>query len=125
MPKVSEMIVSKFLRKEDLDDDLVVTCKAVTLEDMPGDGREQRWVLAFRELPKGLVLNSTMIRVLAKAFGDDSADWSGQKVTLYVDPNVAFKGQVVGGLRVRPIRGKSAVKLAGAAEPFNDELPPQ
>ena len=40
MPRVTEMIVSKYLRKEDVDDELVVTCKTVKLEDMPGDGAE-------------------------------------------------------------------------------------
>lgn len=129
MPKVSEMIQSKFLRKEDIDDDLIVTCKTVTLEDMPGDGDEKRWVLSFRELPKAMVLNATTIRVLAKAFGEDSDSWTGKKVTLYVDPNVSFKGQVVGGLRLRPIRPKAAglAKLAATGtddgEPFNDDIP--
>lgn len=129
MPRVSEMIVSKFLRKEDIDDDVIVTCKSVALEDMPGEGDEKRWVLMFRELPKGLVLNTTTIRVLAKAFGENSDDWTGQKVTLYVDPNVSFKGQVVGGLRLRPMKAKAAAlaKLAATGtddgEPFNDDIP--
>jgi hypothetical protein len=131
MPKVSEMIVSKFLRKEDIDDDLIVTCKNVALEDMPGEAGEQRWVLMFRELPKGLVLNATTIRVLAKAYGDDTESWKGQKVSLYVDPNVSFRGQVVGGLRLRPLRGKGAAaavaKLAAVGgddcEPFSDDIP--
>lgn len=82
MPKVSEMIQSKFLRKEDIEDDLVVTCRDVKLENVPGEVGEQRWVLFFRELPKGLVLNATTIRVLEKAFGHDSDDWRGRKVTL-------------------------------------------
>ena len=104
MPKVSEMIQSKFLRKEDIDDELIVTCKTVTLEDMPGDNNDQRWVLYFREIPKGLVLNATTIRVLDKSFGKHSDDWVGKKATLYVDETVQFKGQVVGGLRLRPLK---------------------
>jgi hypothetical protein len=115
MPKVSEMIVSKFLRKEDVDEELVATIKTVKLEDMPGDGDEQRWVLFFRELPKGLVLNTTTIRVLEKAYGGDSDHWTGKKAALYVDPNVSFKGQVVGGLRLRPLKPpkSSAAVLVG------------
>lgn len=128
MPKVSEMIVSKFLRKEDIDDELVVSIKSVKLEDMPGDSGEQRWVLSFRELPKGLVLNTTTIRVLEKSYGGDSDDWTGKKVTLYVDPNVSFKGQIVGGLRLRP--QKPAKLTAGTPPPqpdtsfeFDDKIP--
>ena len=102
MPKVSEMIISKFLRKEDCEDEIVVTMKTVKLEDMPGDGNEQRWALYFRELEKAMVLNTTTIRVLEKTFGPDSDDWVGKKVVLYTDLTVAFKGQIVGGLRLRP-----------------------
>ena len=127
MAKVSEMIQSKFLRKEDVEDDLIVTVKDCRLEDMPGDGGEQRWVLFFRELPKGLVLNSTTIRVLEKAFGNDSDDWIGKRVTLYVDPNVSFRGQVVGGLRIRPMKPRNAAaataQLAKPAADFDDEIP--
>jgi len=120
MPKVTEMIESKFLRKEDIDDDIIVTIRGVKLEDMPGDGNERRWVLSFRELPKGLVLNVTTIRVLDKAYGGDTDDWTGKKVVLYVDPNVSFKGQVVGGLRLRPQR---TVKAAVTHVEFDDAIP--
>jgi hypothetical protein len=121
------MIESKFLRKEDLEDDVVITMKAVCLEDMPGDDGRKRWCLYFKELPKGLVLNTTSIRVLAKAFGEDSDQWIGKKVTLYVDPNVSFKGQVVGGLRLRPLKQAKLplAAVAGAEEPFNDDIPYQ
>jgi len=124
MPKVSEMIVSKFLRKEDIEEDLVVTIKTVTLEQMPGDSGEQRWALHFRELPKSMVLNTTTIRVLEKAYGVDSDDWTGKKVTLFVDEGVTFKGQVVGGLRLRCPKSKPAAKPAVKAEAeFDDEIP--
>ena len=101
---------------------IIVTIKTVALEDMPGDGHEKRYALYFRELPKGLVLNATTIRVLAKAFGEDSDDWTGKKVTLYVDPNVSFKGQVVGGLRLRPMKPAKPTTAAVAGEPFSDEI---
>lgn len=123
MPKVSEMIQSKFLRKEDLDDDLLVTIKQVTLEDMPGDNHEQRWCVYFKELPKGLVLNVTTIRVLEAAYGQHSDDWLGNKVTLYVDPSVSFKGKVVGGLRVRPHKAKVALVVKEPEPDFDDQIP--
>jgi hypothetical protein len=121
------MIVSKFLRREDVgDDELAVTLRDVSLEDMPGDGGEQRWVLTFRELPKGLVLNTTHIRVLEKAFGGDSEDWRGKKAVLFVDESVQFKGKVVGGLRLRPLKAATAPKpayVAGAEEGLDDPIP--
>lgn len=101
MAKVSEMIQSKFLRKEDFDEDRVLTIKGVKLEDMPGDDGQQKWVLYFREEPKGMALNITTIRVLEQAYGGDSDQWIGNKVKVYVDPNVSFGGKIVGGLRLR------------------------
>jgi len=94
------MIVSKYLKKEDFDEDQVCTIKTVKLEEiMQG---ETKWILYFREHAKGMVLNITTIRVLEAAFGDDSDHWIGNKVMVYVDPNVSFQGRVVGGLRLRP-----------------------
>lgn len=127
MPKVSEMIQSKFLRKEDFDEDRVLTIKTVKLEDMPGDSGDQKWVLYFREEAKGMALNVTTIRVLENAFGDDSDNWVGKKVKVYVDPNVSFGGKVVGGLRLMPPRKQAeapAVKqpAVGAGE-FDDDIP--
>ena len=124
MPKVSEMIVSKFLKKDDIDDEVIVTLKGVKLEDMPGDSNEQRWVLSFRELPKGLVLNTTTIRVLEKSFGGNSDDWVGKKVALYVDENVQFKGQIVGGLRLRPLKARPAAQATTALVPPQEEEEP-
>jgi len=118
MPKVSDMIVSKFLRKEDFDEDRVMTIRGVKLEDMPGDDGQQKWVLYFREEAKGMALNVTSIRVLEKAFGDDSDLWIGKKVKVYVDPNVSFGGKVVGGLRLMPPR------LAKPAPPPVEEKAP-
>ena len=112
MPKVSDMIQSKFLRKEDFDEDRVMTIRGVKLEDMPGDDGQQKRVLYFREEAKGMALNVTTIRVLEKAFGDDSDQWVGKKVKVYVDPNVSFGGRVVGGLRLMPPKN-----IAGRAPP--------
>lgn len=122
MPKVSEMIVSKFLRKEDFDEDRVMTIRGVKLEDMPGDSGDQKWVLYFKEDAKGMALNVTSIRVLEQAFGDDSDNWTGQRVMVYVDPNVSFGGKVVGGLRLRaPKKQKPAPAQATHATEFDDD----
>jgi hypothetical protein len=121
MPKVSDMIQSKFLRKEDFEEDRVMTIKTVKLEDMPGDDGQQKWVLYFREEAKGMALNVTTIRVLEKAFGDDSDQWVSKKVKVYVDPNVSFGGRVVGGLRLMP--PKNTAPRAPAPPPPEERAP--
>lgn len=109
MPRVSDMIVSKYLRKEDFtDEDRVMTIRSLMLEDMPGDDGTQKWVLYFNEDRKGMALNVTTIRVLEKAFGDHSDMWIGKKVKVYVDPNVSFGGKVIGGLRLMPPKNAKA-----------------
>jgi hypothetical protein len=128
MPKVSDMIQSKFLRKEDFEEDRVMTIKNVKLEDMPGDDGQQKWVLYFREEAKGMALNVTTIRVLEQAFGDDSDHWIGNKVKVYVDPNVSFGGRVVGGLRLRtPKQGPKAPpppqEKPATDNEFDDDIP--
>lgn len=125
MPKTSEMVQSKFMRKEDIDDDTRVTIKGVKLEDMGQQGSaEQRWVVYFKEFPKGMVLNVTTIRVLEAAFGDDSDMWIGKPCLLYVDPNVSFQGRVVGGLRIRTPRKQAAAPVAKPVDAeFDDSIP--
>jgi len=133
MPKVSEMIQSKFLRKEDFEEDRVMTIRGLKLEDMPGDDGTQKWVLYFKEEAKGMALNVTTIRVLEAAFGDDSDMWLGKRVMVYVDPNVSFGGRVVGGLRLRTPKKPTANGVQSkATEPppakastdeFHDEIP--
>ena len=118
MPKLNEMIQSKYLRKEDIEHDTTVTLGKVTQEAMPNG--EPRYVLGFAEFDKGLVLNTTTIRVLGDAFGNDTNDWLHQRAVLFVDPNVSFKGQVVGGLRMRPIKASAPPPPKQA--PLEDEI---
>lgn len=128
--KVSQMIESKYLAKSDFEDqDGVGTIKGVRQDNLAKEGQpeEMRWVLGFREYPKPMVLNITTIRVLEQAFGGDTDQWMGNRVNIFVDPNVSFGGKVVGGLRLRPVKNtipKGAVSHAQPApEDFNDEVP--
>ena len=132
MPKVSDMIISKFLKKEDFDEDQICMIKTVKLDEVAQG--ETKWVLYFKEHQKGMVLNSTTIRVLEQAFGDDSDLWIGKKVMVYVDPNVSFQGRVVGGLRLRPPKNAQRQAppppppppepaTASAQDEFEDDIP--
>ena len=106
MPRIGEMIESKFLKKEDVGGErgVLVTisgCQQANVA-MQGADPEMKWTLAFAELDKPMVLNSTNIHMCAKACGSDNTDdWMGKKVVLYEDPNVTFGGKLVGGIRIR------------------------
>ena len=99
---ISKMKQSRCLKVADIDPDVVVTIKDVKLEDIGDD--EEKYVLYTDEFPKGLVLNWTNAQLIAKATRDeDTTGWMGHKIVLYHDETVQFRGQVVGGIRVRPV----------------------
>src|SRR5271170_514654 len=108
--KVAEMITSKWLKKEDMEEDTICTILGVRQDNLgkEGEAAEMRWVIGLRTQAgmnlKPMVLNVTSIRVLESAFGSESDDWKGKSVTVYVDPSVSFQGRVVGGLRLRPVK---------------------
>lgn len=57
----------------------------------------------FKENIKPLVLNATNSKVL-KTLTQSSfvEDWKNLYINLYIDPNAAIKGEVVGGVRINP-----------------------
>lgn len=117
MPRIHEMIESRFLKKEDAGDGVLVTINGVEQMNVaPADKPEElKWVCHFKELDKPMVLNSTNIQLFAAVCGsDDSDDWGGHKVVLYNDPTISFGGKITGGIRVRKPRAQA--KPTPAAE---------
>src|SRR3990167_2786224 len=113
MPRVGDMIESKFLKKEDVGGErgVLVTisgCQQANVA-MPGADPEMKWTLSFQELDKPLVMNSTNLHACALGLSSDNTDdWMGKKVVLYADPNVSFGGKLVGGIRLRAPRTQAA-----------------
>ena len=126
MPKTKDMIESKYLRKEDIDGEVIVTIEKigqgnVAMEDQPQD---MKWMVKFREYKKPMVLNSTNIQLMEKAFfSDDTDDWVGKEIVLYVDDNVSFQGKLVGGLRVKAYKTTTAPRRAGKFDDIKDDIP--
>jgi hypothetical protein len=104
MPKTSEMIPSNYLKQSDFADDTIVTVENVEQKDIAMEGKpaEYKWLVRFKEFDKPMVLNTTNIRAMEKACGsNDTDDWRGNKVIVYVDENVSYGGELVGGLRIK------------------------
>lgn len=131
MPRISEMMESKYLRKEDLDEDAAVTIVGVKKTNIAREDEEpqMKWLIKFEEFEKPMVLNSTNIQLTARACASDNTDdWKGKRVVIYVDDNVSFQGKLVGGLRIRALKkaGRVAQEEAGWGEappeapPLND-----
>ena len=119
---ISKMKQSRYLKTADVNDDVLVTIDRVELEKIDHDSDEEKYVLYMQEFDKGLVLNWTNIQLLAKATGNEDSDsWAGHQVILFHDETVMFRGNVVGGIRVRAIKKKPVVVLE-ANDP-DDRIP--
>ena len=135
MPKISEMIESKFLKKEDVDPSVLVTIDRVAQNNvaMQGVDPEMKWCLYFLEMDKPMVMNSTNLHLAGNACGsDDTDDWIGKKIVLYNDPNVSFGGKLTGGIRVRsqkkvqePVvpQRKTVPSRAATVADLDDDIP--
>ena len=126
MPRTHEMIDSKYLKQQDIQDDTLVTIAGlkklnVALEDQDP---QMKWCLKFKEFDKPMVLNATNIVLLERACGSDNTDdWMGKQVTIYVDSNVSYMGKITGGLRVRLpryVKSKPADQMTEADWPNQD-----
>lgn len=104
--KVNKMFPSKFLTKDDVKDfsqPVVFRIDRIEIEEVQNeDGKEDKPVLYFDENDsKPLILNKTNAETLAAEFGPDSDSWVGSSIELFVDPNIRFGKQRIGGIRVR------------------------
>lgn len=118
--KTSELTSSKYLKKEDFPDPVLVTIRIVTKENvaLPNQPKKERGVIYFNEYDKGMVLNTTNLKRAEKACNSDDCDeWAGKKIVVYVDEEIEFGGEIVGGLRLR-----SARTSAAAREPLSHAL---
>ena len=125
MPRVNDMIDSKYLKQSDAPDPVIVTVSKIGKINIAKEGNppEEKWAVRFKEFNKPMLLNSTNIKLLEKACGSDDTDhWVGKEVVLYTDDSVSFGGQIVGGLRIRKHQAAPARKAATQA-PLDDGRP--
>ena len=116
-PDARDFLGSRYLSKDDLDGPIVVYLQNVRAELLPG-ARRRKLVAEFRNEEKGLILNATNIKRLARIFGTTITRYWRGEVTVYVDPDVEYAGTPIGGLRVNPVpqNGNSARPANTAAE---------
>ena len=116
MPKISDMLPSSYLKQTDFDETgYIVTVKSIEQKNVAREDEppENKWIVYFNEYEKAMVLNTTNINGLAKACGsEDTDDWPGKAVIVYVDPTVGYGGKITGGLRVRRHSVAAAPKQA-------------
>ena len=123
--KIGDMIESKYLKQSDVgDEEIPVTVKGIKKVNVARDDEdpEYRWTVLFNEFPKPMVLNITNLKRMGKALGDDTDGWPGNQVLLYVDPDIEFGGNVVGGLRIKSIPRKVTRPARASDDEINRKL---
>lgn len=130
MASLTDMVPSKsnYLSKKDTDEngvDLVI--KKFAHEDVgQGADKETRLVVYWTDPNyKPMVINKSNANRIKRACGtDDPAQLVGRAVCVYVDPDVEFGGETVGGLRIKPARNGGGVAASRQAPRQDDMGPP-
>lgn len=123
--KTSEMTQSKYMKAADLDEDTVVTVAKVGQINLAREGAapDMKWAIRFKEFDKPMVLNKTNIKRLEKALGDETDNWPGKQVVLFVD-EVDYQGDLVPAIRIKAHHGsKSQPGKGGALGDMSDDVP--
>ena len=83
-------------------DGVALVIKDVKVEVMqdPTGGKSKKPVVYFEKATKGMVLNKTNARTIAKLHGNDTDEWTGKTVTLYATTCDAF-GETVDCVRIK------------------------
>jgi hypothetical protein len=125
--KIDAKSNSRNLRKEDVPHPFIAIISDVqvqTFEKTARSPREDKDMLHFTDPSiKPLGLNVTNKRIIIAAYGDESDNWCGQPVEIYVDPNVTnSRGEIVGGIRLR-IPAGAPIGAAPAPAPKAAQAP--
>lgn len=120
--RMKELYPSKYLKADDVDEqggEVSALIKTVKLEEMQDNegAKEDKPVLYFNNVPKGMVLNRTNADRISAVYGDESDNWRGKPVTLYTEQVTAF-GKTTNAIRLRVAKPKAApvVQAEPAAE---------
>ena len=82
-------------------DDLIAGARTITITQVSAGSVEQPVAIAFEgDNNKPWYPCKSMRRVLVAAWGADSSQYIGRRVTLFRDPDVTYGGIQVGGIRV-------------------------
>lgn len=114
--RASTMFPSKYLQAADFDSGpQLLTMTKLERQEI---GDEQKWILFFQEMSKGIVLNKINTGSIIDTYGDETADWLGKQIVLY-ESETDFQGKRVKCIRMR--KPKSTKQETEKA--LNDEVP--
>ena len=117
---ITKAYPSRWLKASDIPEQgLILTMSSVTMESIGTDGDQEKPALHFRDYEKALTLNTTNADTLKDLYGPETDAWGGQKVVLFIDHNVMYKGKKIDGVRVQAVVAQAAI----AATPVYADQP--
>lgn len=133
MPDIGTMKSSRFLKRDDCGNGILLTIRSCELMNVAPQGtpEEMKWCLMFDETDKPYVSNATNREIIAGFSGQRNSDnWGGVKVVLFNNPAINFNGKM-GGISARAPRTPTtarpipaaAPRTAPAPAPVDDRLP--
>jgi len=130
MPRIVDMVESKYIKKEEVGAGVLATIKGITQHDvsLANESPKLKYCLEFEEntppLDKPLVLNLTKMSVLEEMTGsDDSDDWIGKKIVIYHNPEIMFGPKKTGGTAIRAPKNQSQPEPVDRQAVEVDDLP--
>lgn len=100
MTHINSLFPSQYVAAADLQQqDVNVQIQTLKFEKV-GSDQEERPVLFFNGMGKGMVMNKTNARRIAKLYGSEVESWFGKWITLY-ESETDFAGETVPCIRVR------------------------
>lgn len=122
--RIDTAFPSKFLKAADVDEQAdettetwIVKMADVQMEEV---GEDEKPILHFQGLDKGLVLNKTNANTIMGLYGKDTDTWEGKPIGLFTT-EVEYQGKQTLGIRIRA----KAPKVARAPMPAvsEEEIP--
>ena len=107
--RVSDAFASKYLSSNDLKGKTyTLTIAGIQMEELDGQGgKKLKPIIFFQGAQKGMVLNRTNAEAISMVLGDETNDWIGHKLELYV-MRVQGPNGMTDGLRCRVILPQNA-----------------
>jgi hypothetical protein len=103
MPDYRTMYDSQYLHEYDLPkDEVTVEILSVEVGELTSQGgrKSKKPLVKFKGADKGLALNKTNGKAIAQMYGNDTAEWTGKKVTLFRS-TTEMAGETVKCIRVK------------------------
>ena len=100
---INNSFPSDYLKSGDIVDDETMTLTVNNVETRSigqGENEQEKPVVFFDEVEKGLVLNKTNAGIISEMYGPETDGWIGKKLTLFV-AQVDFQGKPTQALRVK------------------------